>query len=126
MLSKRPAHYLWVVLIACIYEVFPLLCPMCGGQMRLIAFITQIEKILTPSGSTPSPRMLSYSLYRWENNISAAAVLGVVGGGGLGQMLAFHMGLFQMAETSTVLLAMLVLVALVDAMSYGVRNALSR
>ena len=64
MLSKRPAHYLWVVLIACIYEVFPLLCPMCGGQMRLIAFITQIEKILTPSGSTPSPRMLSNSLYR--------------------------------------------------------------
>ena len=36
----------------------------------------------------------------------AATVLGVVGGGGLGQMLAFHMGLFQMGETSTVLLAM--------------------
>ena len=72
------------------------------------------------------PQLLSYSLYRWENNIRAAAVLGVVGAGGLGQMLAFHMGLFQMAETSTVLLAMLVLVALVDALSYAVRNALSR
>ena len=32
---KRPAHYLWAVLIARIYEVFPLLCPNCGGQMRL-------------------------------------------------------------------------------------------
>ena len=31
------AHYLWVVLIARIYEVFPLLCPNCGGQMRLIS-----------------------------------------------------------------------------------------
>jgi phosphonate transport system permease protein len=72
------------------------------------------------------PQLLSYSLYRWENNIRAAAVLGVVGAGGLGQMLAFHMGLFQMAETSTVLLAMLVLVALVDALSYAVRRALSR
>jgi phosphonate transport system permease protein len=72
------------------------------------------------------PQLLSYSLYRWENNIRAAAVLGVVGAGGLGQMLAFHMGLFQMAETSTVLLAMLFLVALVDALSYAVRNALSR
>lgn len=40
-LAKRPAHYLWAVLIARIYEVFPLLCPMCGGQMRLIAFITE-------------------------------------------------------------------------------------
>jgi len=29
------------VLIARIYEVFPLVCPMCGGQMRLIAFITE-------------------------------------------------------------------------------------
>jgi hypothetical protein len=46
--SKRPAHYLWAALIARIYEVFPLLCPICGGQMRLIAFITegvQIRKI---------------------------------------------------------------------------------
>ena len=31
------AHYLWAVLIARIYEVFPLLCPNCGGRMRLIA-----------------------------------------------------------------------------------------
>lgn len=28
------------MLIARIYEVFPLLCLICGGQMRLIAFIT--------------------------------------------------------------------------------------
>jgi hypothetical protein len=34
------------VLIARIYEVFPLLCPMCGGQMRLIAFITEGPVIL--------------------------------------------------------------------------------
>ena len=72
------------------------------------------------------PQLISYTLYRWENNIRAAAVLGVVGAGGLGQMLAFHMGLFQMGETSTVLLAMLVLVALVDALSYATRSALSR
>ena len=43
---KRPAHYLWAVLIARVYEVFPLLCPMCGGQMRLIAFITHRADIL--------------------------------------------------------------------------------
>jgi hypothetical protein len=34
--SKRPpADYLWAVRIARIYEVFPLLCPMCGAQMRI-------------------------------------------------------------------------------------------
>lgn len=66
---------------------------------------------------TVLPQLVSYTLYRWENNIRAAAVLGVVGAGGLGQMLAFHMGLFQMAETGSVLAAMLVLVAGVDAIS---------
>ena len=72
------------------------------------------------------PQLISYTLYRWENNIRAAAVLGVVGAGGLGQMLAFHMGLFQMPETSSVLIAMLALVALVDALSYTLRKGLSR
>ena len=71
------------------------------------------------------PQLVSYSLYRWENNIRAAAVLGVVGAGGLGQMLAFHMGLFQMSETSTILVSMLLLVALVDALSYVCRKRLS-
>ena len=41
-----------------IYEVFPLLCPMCGGQMRLIAFVTegtQIRKILNHIGVGSEP-----------------------------------------------------------------------
>jgi hypothetical protein len=42
---KRPAHYLWAVLMARIYEVFPLVCPICGGQMRIIAFITHSADI---------------------------------------------------------------------------------
>ena len=71
------------------------------------------------------PQLLSYALYRWENNIRAAAVLGVVGAGGLGQMLAFHMGLFQMQETSSILLCMLLLVALVDAVSYASRRLMA-
>ena len=72
------------------------------------------------------PQILSYTLYRWENNIRAAAVLGVVGAGGLGQMLAFHMGLFQMSETGSVLVAMLLLVALVDLLSYVARRMMMR
>lgn len=72
------------------------------------------------------PQLLSYTLYRWENNIRAAAVLGVVGGGGLGQMLAFHMGLFHMSETSSILIAMILLVALVDVLSYVSRRVLQR
>ena len=72
------------------------------------------------------PQLLSYTLYRWENNIRAAAVLGVVGAGGLGQMLAFHLGLFQMPETSAVLAAMLLQVLAVDAASVAARWAMAR
>ncbi len=71
------------------------------------------------------PQLMSYALYRWENNIRAAAVLGVVGAGGLGQMLAFHLGLFQMAETSSVLAAMIGLVGLVDVASYVARRRMA-
>ncbi len=72
------------------------------------------------------PQLMSYTLYRWENNIRAAAVLGVVGAGGLGQLLAFHMGLFQMNKTATILGAMLLMVAIVDGASHAARRLLTR
>jgi phosphonate transport system permease protein len=87
------------------------------GEARVLAYAT-LPQVL--------PQLLSYTLYRWENNIRAAAVLGVVGAGGLGQMLAFHMGLFQMSETSTVLIAMFALVALVDGVSFATRRWMQR
>jgi hypothetical protein len=43
--KRSQARYLWAVLIARIYEVFPLLCPICGGQMRILAFITHRSDI---------------------------------------------------------------------------------
>ena len=39
----------WAQLLARIYEVLPLLCPTCGGEMRIISFITlpsTVERIL--------------------------------------------------------------------------------
>lgn len=87
------------------------------GEGRVLCYAT-LPQVL--------PQLLSYTLYRWENNIRAAAILGVVGAGGLGQMLAFSMGLFQMPETSTILLAMFALVALVDACSYLARRVMAR
>ncbi len=71
------------------------------------------------------PQMLSYTLYRWENNIRAAAVLGVVGAGGLGQMLKYNLSLFHMQSAATVIIAMLLLVAMVDAVSFWLRRHLT-
>ena len=56
--ERSPAHYLWAVLSARIYEVFPLVCPLCGGPMRLIAFISQgaqVGKILDHIGVDSQP-----------------------------------------------------------------------
>ncbi|MGZ8292829.1 MAG: phosphonate ABC transporter, permease protein PhnE, partial [Telluria sp.] len=98
----------------------------------------QPERALRANGAAPMaaflyatlpqalPQMLSYTLYRWENNIRAAAVLGVVGAGGLGQMLKYHLSLFQMQQAATVIIAMLLLVGLVDAASFALRRALTR
>jgi len=71
------------------------------------------------------PQLASYALYRWEINIRAAAILGVVGAGGLGQMLHFHLSLFQLHEAASVLVAMILLVTLVDLASNRVRRALT-
>jgi hypothetical protein len=38
--SGRSARIRWAQLLARIYEVLPLLCPSCGGQMRILAFLT--------------------------------------------------------------------------------------
>ena len=71
------------------------------------------------------PQWIAYGLYRWEMNIRMAAVLGFVGAGGLGQMLYFHLSLFQQAQASTVLIAMFGLVVGVDAVSAIVRHRLA-
>lgn len=70
-------------------------------------------------GSLPNllPQLLAYTLYRWENNIRMASVLGFVGAGGLGQMLYVSLSLFQEAQASTVIVAMLLLVLAVDTLS---------
>ncbi len=87
------------------------------GRLRVFLYAT-LPQVL--------PQLLSYTLYRWENNIRAAAVLGVVGAGGLGQLLQFHMGLFHMGKTATILAAMLLLVLGVDALSLAARRLLTR
>lgn len=75
-------------------------------------------------GTLPSlwPQLLAYTLYRWENNIRMAAIMGFVGAGGLGQMLYVSLSLFQEAQASTVILAMLLLVLAVDAFSGWTRQ----
>jgi hypothetical protein len=50
------------VLIARIYEVLPLICPDCGQEMRLMAFVTEpepLKRILRYIGEPPVPPPIS-------------------------------------------------------------------
>ena len=78
-------------------------------------------------GTMPNvvPQFVAYALYRWEINIRMAAILGVVGAGGLGQILYVSLSLFQQPQALTVIIAMLVLVALVDGASAWLRQHLA-
>jgi len=35
------ARYHWAILLARLFSAFPLLCPQCGAELRLIAFVTR-------------------------------------------------------------------------------------
>jgi len=71
-----------------------------------------------------APQCLSYALYRWEVNIRAAAILGFVGAGGLGQRIYIAINLFLENQLLTLILAIYVMVTLVDALSAYLRRRL--
>jgi len=52
---RQAARYVWALLLARIYEVLPLLCPRCGGEMRIIAFITEAAVIRAIPGHLGQP-----------------------------------------------------------------------
>jgi hypothetical protein len=55
---RRAARFAWALLLVRIYEVCPLVCPDCGGAMRIIAFITDaptVRDILDHLGEPTMP-----------------------------------------------------------------------
>lgn len=71
------------------------------------------------------PQFLAYALYRWEVNIRAAAVLGFVGAGGLGQQIYIALSLFLENQLATLILAVYLMVTVVDALSAFLRRRLT-
>ena len=88
-----------------------------AGSGQVVAFAYATLPLVMPQG-------VAYALYRLEMNIRMAAVLGFVGAGGLGQMLYFHLSIFQQAQAATLLIAMFALVFAVDSFSAVLRARL--
>lgn len=69
------------------------------------------------------PLWLSYSLYRFESNVRSASVIGLVGAGGIGQVLWEIIRSFQFQQTCAIMLVIVVTVTLIDAASQQLRRA---
>ena len=67
------------------------------------------------------PQFLSFTLYRFETNIRAAAVLGFVGAGGIGFYIQTYLRLLNYPAAATVLLVLIGLVMIVDFASSRLR-----
>ena len=68
------------------------------------------------------PTITSYWLYRFEINLRASAVLGVVGAGGVGAELINQLRFRDFPRAGTVLVATVVLVLTVDTISAAIRR----
>ena len=68
------------------------------------------------------PTITSYWLYRFEINLRASAVLGVVGAGGVGQELINQLRFRDFPRAGTVLICTILLVLTADTISAAIRN----
>lgn len=68
------------------------------------------------------PDLISFTLYRFETNIRAASVLGLIGAGGIGHLLNTAFRTFQYQEASTIILILIILVMGVDWCSARLRK----
>lgn len=68
------------------------------------------------------PLWISFSLYRFESNVRSATVLGLVGAGGIGQVLFESIRGFYYAETAAILIVVVVTVTVVDLISQQLRK----
>ena len=70
------------------------------------------------------PQFLSYSIYTFEINVRAAAVLGLVGAGGIGIFYERTLGFFKYDRVSSIIIFTLVVVLLIDYISTKIREKL--
>ena len=68
------------------------------------------------------PVMLSHTLYFFESNVRAAAIIGIVGAGGIGFQLSERMRGNYWDQAAFIILVLFVTVAIIDRLSYYIRS----
>ncbi len=68
------------------------------------------------------PQVVAFTVYRLEMNFRDAAVLGLVGAGGIGYYIQLYVRGFQYEKVAVLLLVIIVVVTLLDSLTYLVRR----
>lgn len=68
------------------------------------------------------PLWMSVSLYRFESNVRSATVLGLVGAGGIGQVMFESIRSFLYADTAAILIIVIITVTITDIVSQQLRR----
>ena len=71
-----------------------------------------------------APLWTSFALYRFESNSRSATVLGLIGAGGIGQVLFDSMNAFDFRAVSAIVIVVVVAVTLIDTLSQVMRRRL--
>jgi len=71
-----------------------------------------------------APLWTSYALYRFESNSRSATVLGLIGAGGIGQLLFDSLNGFNYSQVAAIALVIVVAVSLIDLLSQAIRSRL--
>jgi phosphonate transport system permease protein len=71
-----------------------------------------------------APLWTSYALYRFESNSRSATVLGLIGAGGIGQLLIDSLNAFSYSDTAAIVVVIIVAVSLIDMLSQAIRGRL--
>ena len=71
-----------------------------------------------------APLWTSFALYRFESNSRSATILGLIGAGGIGEVLFDAMNAFKFRDVSAIVVVIVVAVTLIDMLSQAMRKRL--
>ena len=71
-----------------------------------------------------APLWTSFALYRFESNSRSATVLGLIGAGGIGQVLIDGMNSYAFTKVSAMVIIIVIAVTMIDMLSQAMRKRL--
>jgi len=85
---------------------------------------TKLQEVVWGVIPQVAPLWTSYALYRFESNSRSATVLGLIGAGGIGQVLFETLNGFQYGQLAAIVIVIVVAVSLIDLLSQAMRSRL--